>query len=110
MENQGKNNGFKKSKFMVNNKGYQEWTNTFSRKTSLWDDKLSMLEPEKQELIRKFLNQIETNGQDKRCCGNSPGKTHLETLCIGTSPVRRPVSATPSKLKTTKKRHGAEMS
>lgn len=44
--------GFKKSKFIHDNKGYQEWTNTFSRKTQLWDDKLSMLEPEKQELIR----------------------------------------------------------
>jgi len=64
-----------------------------------------MLEPEKQELIRKFLNQIETDGQNKRCCGNSPGKTHVETECVGTSPVRRPVTATPLKGKTTKKRY-----
>lgn len=49
---------------------YQDWTNTFARKTTQWDSTLGLLEQEKPRVPSvKKLKRNPTN-----CCGNSPGK------------------------------------
>lgn len=48
-----------------------KWTNTFSRSTIHWDPKQQLLDQEKK-IVKKEPKPT------KRCCGNSPGKTHTQ--------------------------------
>ena len=48
--------------FLINN-DFQKWTNSFARKSNLWDDKKQTLMGEKQS---------EKPSKVERCCGISP--------------------------------------
>lgn len=57
---------------------FQEWTNAFARKTIHWDDEKCLLEHEK-ELLAGECRYLPDHS--KRCCGNSPNKSHLASIC-----------------------------
>ena len=74
-----------KSRF-IKEADYQGWTNTFSRKTVLWDNDHDLLTTE-AENVQKPIQKTD------RCCGNSPGKSH--TRIHDTSPDYVEVTRTP---------------
>ena len=62
----------KRATRQIEPKPYQEWTNTFSRMTVHWDKKKEILNQEKKRVQSPIKDT-------KRCCGNSPGKSHTQT-------------------------------